>query len=203
MSTMAESEVEDAAPSWFEALGYAAAYGEDIAREGPHAERESFGDVLLVGRLRDDIERLHPTIPQEAREDAFRKVVRPDRPTLIANNRPFHRMLRDGVEVEYRRADGSVAGDRVALVDYEDVDNNDWLAFNQLQTYKQQSRPIHSALSGGTGRPMAQWMALISRRWNCACSKSPRWPSEVENTRAFLYFHVQATGSRRSSDEPS
>ncbi len=131
-TTLTESALEEAALSWFAGLGYGVAHGEDIAPEGPHAERESFGDVLLIQRLRDAIDRLNPTIPEEAREDAFRKVVRPDRPTLIANNRAFHRMLRDGVEVEYRRADGTIAGDRVALVDYEDPDNNDWLAVNQF-----------------------------------------------------------------------
>jgi len=131
-SQLTESEVEEAALSWFAQLGYDLAHGEDVVRDGPHAERESFGDVLLVQRLRDAIDRLNPTIPDEAREDAFRRVVRPDRPTLIANNRAFHRMLRDGVEVEYRRDDGNIAGDRVGLIDYEDPDNNDWLVVNQF-----------------------------------------------------------------------
>jgi type I restriction enzyme, R subunit len=60
---------------WFGELGYSTAYGEDIAPEGGHTERESFGDVLLVQRLWDAIDRLSPTIHQEAWEDAFRKVV--------------------------------------------------------------------------------------------------------------------------------
>jgi type I restriction enzyme R subunit len=97
LARASEFDLEEASVSWFEELGYAVAHGEDIAPEGSHAERESFGDVLLVQRLRDAIDRLNPKIPEEAREDAFRRVVRPDRPTLIANNRAFHRMLRDGV----------------------------------------------------------------------------------------------------------
>ena len=43
---MLESTVEEAALSWFGELGYGVAHGEDIAPEGPHAEGESFGDVL-------------------------------------------------------------------------------------------------------------------------------------------------------------
>ena len=88
--------------------------------------------MLLVQRLQDAINRLNPSIPEEAREDAFRKVVRPDRPTLIANNRAFHAMLRDGVEVEYMGDAGMLRGDRVAIIDYENPDNNDWLAVNQF-----------------------------------------------------------------------
>ena len=53
-------------------------------------------------------------------------------PSLTQTNRAFHRMLRDGVPVEYPRADGSIAGDHVRLVDFEDVRANDWLAVNQF-----------------------------------------------------------------------
>ena len=42
-------------------------------------------------------------------------------------------MLRDGVPVEYRREDGSIAGDHVrALIDFHNPDANDWLAVNQF-----------------------------------------------------------------------
>ena len=127
-----ESDVEEAALSWFGKLGYEVGYGPDLAPEEPGEERESFGDVLLVERLRDAVDRLNPDIPADAREDALRKVLRPDLPTLVTNNRAFHRMLRDGVEVEYRREDGTIAGDRVRLVHYEEPDKNDWLVVNQF-----------------------------------------------------------------------
>lgn len=41
-------------------------------------------------------------------------------------------MLRDGVEVEYRRPDGSIAGDRVRLLDFLDPAGNDWFVVNQF-----------------------------------------------------------------------
>ena len=137
VSTMAktdfnESTVEEAGLSWFEGLGYGVAYGPNIAPGEPGAMRDSFDQVVLVERLRQAIDRINPAIPQEAREEALRKVLRPDSPSLVGANRTFHRMLRDGVEVEYRRKDGSIAGDRVQLIDYDDPDNNDWLAVNQF-----------------------------------------------------------------------
>jgi len=127
-----ESDVEEATLTWFGELGYSTAHGEDIAPEQPDAERESFNDVLLLERLRDAIDRLNPNIPADARDDALRKVLRPDMPTLVTNNRAFHKMLRDGVEVEYQREDGVTAGNQVHLIDYEDPDNNDWLVVNQF-----------------------------------------------------------------------
>jgi type I restriction enzyme R subunit len=126
-----ESHVESAALEWFGELGYDVAHGPDLAPGESAAERESFGDVLLVGRLREAVRRLNPNIPAEAQEEALRKVLRVGTPSLTQTNRAFHRMLRDGVEVEYKRPDGSVAGDHVRLVDFAKVEANDWLALNQ------------------------------------------------------------------------
>ena len=127
-----EAMVEDAALEWFGQLGYAIGHGLQLAPDEPAAERDSFGDVVLVGRLRAAIQRLNPGIPAEAREEALRKVVRVGTPALTQTNRAFHRMLRDGVPVEYRRPDGSIAGDHVRLVDFDDMRANDFFAVNQF-----------------------------------------------------------------------
>ena len=65
MSALNESAVEDAALAWFRELGYAVGHGPLFAPGEPAAERHSFGDVVLVGRLRDAIRRLNPAIPEE------------------------------------------------------------------------------------------------------------------------------------------
>jgi type I restriction enzyme, R subunit len=128
--TINESSVEDAALEWFAALGYACLGAEALAPgEG---EREAYGEVVLEGRLRAAIERLNLLIPEEAREEALRKVLRVGTPSLTQTNRAFHRMLRDGVPVEYPRADGSIAGDHVRLVDFAIASANDWLVVNQF-----------------------------------------------------------------------
>ena len=61
-----ESIVEDAALEWFGELGYAALHGPQLAPGEPAAERDSFSEVVLVGRLREAIRRLNPAIPEEA-----------------------------------------------------------------------------------------------------------------------------------------
>ncbi|MDP2170123.1 MAG: type I restriction endonuclease subunit R [Rhodocyclaceae bacterium] len=132
MSSLNESTVEEAALEWFGELGYALGHGPQIAPGEPAAERDSFSDVVLGGRLRAALRRLNPAIPEEAREEALRKVLRIGTPSLTQTNRAFHRMLRDGVPVEYARPDGSIAGDHARLVDFGDVRANDWLAVNQF-----------------------------------------------------------------------
>ena len=132
MSSINESIVEDAALEWFGELGYAVGHGPHLAPGEAAAERDSFSKVVLVGRLREAIRRLNPAIPEEAREEALRKVLRVGSPSLVQTNRAFHRMLRDGVPVEYPRPDGSIAGDHVRLIDFGEVRANDWLAVNQF-----------------------------------------------------------------------
>jgi type I restriction enzyme R subunit len=130
--TLSESIVEDAALEWFGEQGYAVGHGPHFAPGEPAAERDSFSEVVLVGRLRDAIQRLNPAIPGEAQEEALRKVLRVATPSLTQTNRAFHRLLRDGVPVEYPRPDGSIAGDHVRLVVFGEVQANDWLAVNQF-----------------------------------------------------------------------
>jgi len=127
-----ESTVEEATLAWFGELGYAVVHGPTIAPGELFVERESYGDVVLVKRLREALVRVNPDVPTEAIDEAVRKVLHPETPSLIENNRRFHQMLVEGVPVEYRREDGSIAGDLVQLIDFDEPGNNDWLAVNQF-----------------------------------------------------------------------
>ncbi len=127
-----ESHVEEAAISWFSSLEYGLRYGPNMAPGETHAERDALGDVVLKARLTEALAKLNPAIPGEAREDALRKVLRIATPSLVQTNRAFHKLLRDGVDVEYARPDGSVKHDKAWLVDFADPDANDWLAVNQF-----------------------------------------------------------------------
>jgi type I restriction enzyme R subunit len=127
-----ESVVEDATLGWLESIGWSIAHGPDIAPDMPAAERQNYGEVVLAQRLRDALARLNPALPAEALEDAFRKLTRPDGAELIQRNRALHRLLVDGVTVEYRGTDGTISGAQARVLDFEDPTNNDWLAVNQF-----------------------------------------------------------------------
>ena len=131
MSTFTESTVEKAALEWLAALGYQDLYGPDIAPGEPAAERNSYSDFVLAARLRSALARINPNVPPEAREEAVRKLLLTEVPSLVGSNRRFHRLLVDGVPVEYRADDGRIVHDQVWLLDFDDPGNNDWLAVNQ------------------------------------------------------------------------
>ena len=126
-----ESVVEEAALAWLESLGYAVKHGPEIAPGELFAERGDYGQVILATRLREALAQLNPTVPTEAIDDAFRKISRLEGATLDARNRTFHRLLVDGVTVEYR-ADAAIRGAQARLIDFDNPDKNDWLAVNQF-----------------------------------------------------------------------
>ena len=156
-STFTESVVEEAALAWLEALGYGVLHGPDIAAGMPGAERSdpSYRDVVLERRVRDALAALNPALPAEALEDAFRKLTRSDAPSLPERNRAVHRMLVDGVTVEYRRADGAIAGAQARVIDFDTPGNNDWLAVNQFTVAEGQHTRRPDVVLFVNGLPLA------------------------------------------------
>ena len=143
VATLSESIVEAVSLDWLASLGWAVLHGPAIAPDMLAAERSDYGEVLLEARLRSALARLNPDLPDDALEDALRRLTRPTGATLEARNRDFHRMLVSGVTVEHIGADGRVHGAQVRVLDYGDPDGNDWLAVNQFTVVenKRERRP--------------------------------------------------------------
>ncbi len=127
---MTEDQLEQETLCWLAEAGYSHRYGLDIAPDGSAPERSTYSQVLLVGRLREAIDRLNPFIPPVARIDALQQVLNLDTPVLLAANRTFHQLLVNGVSVEYQK-DGETRGDFVRLIEFTDASANEWLAVNQ------------------------------------------------------------------------
>jgi len=141
-SGFTESAIEQLALDELRALGWETAFGPDIAPDGDRPERQAYHEVVLKGRLREALERINPDLPPVAIEEAMRKVLTPESPALIENNRRFHQMLTDGVDVSWLGPEGERHG-KVWLLDLEHPENNDWLAVNQFTVIenKKERRP--------------------------------------------------------------
>jgi type I restriction enzyme, R subunit len=141
--SFAESHVEEATLDWLVELGYGTASGVDIGPDGSTPERASYGDVLLLDRVRAAISRLNPALTTETRVEVLNKLLHAETPSLVAENRRLHRYMVEGVPIEVRRDDGTISGEQVRLIDFADPDANDWLAVNQYTVIenKAQRRP--------------------------------------------------------------
>jgi type I restriction enzyme R subunit len=131
-SRITESVVEQATLAWVDGLGYEVLSGLAIAPGEAAAERSDYKQVFLFNRLRNKLKDLNPGIPPEGLEEALRKLRLISHPTLIENNRAFHRLLVEGVDVEFRNRDGQIIHDKVWLIDFEKPEANEFLAVNQF-----------------------------------------------------------------------
>lgn len=132
MAFLSEAEVEQALLEQLHALGYDIACEENIGPDGRSPERESHDEVVLRGRFEEAVARLNPHVPPEARQDAVRRVMQSELPSLLEENRRLHKLMTEGVDVEFHAEDGTLAADKVALFDFVRPENNDWLAVSQF-----------------------------------------------------------------------
>jgi hypothetical protein len=89
-----ESSVEQVALYWLEDLYYTIFSRIEITPKEISTHRGTYSLIVLNWRLHQAIQRLNPQIPEEALEEALRKLVIPETPSLISNNHIFHKYLR-------------------------------------------------------------------------------------------------------------
>ncbi|WP_271424772.1 type I restriction endonuclease subunit R [Aequorivita sinensis] len=130
MAKITENDIELYAIEELENLGYSYIYGPEIAPDGDAQERNTYDEVILTQKLQKAIDRINPSIPQHAKEDALKQVLRIGTPDVLTDNETFHRMLTEGVNVTYQK-EGNQRGDKVKLVDFDEVDNNEFNVINQ------------------------------------------------------------------------
>ncbi len=131
MTRITENTIESFAIELLDKLGYAYIYAPDVAPDSENPERDSFEQVLLLGRLKNAVKQINPGIPADAQAEAIKEIQRIASPELLTNNETFHRFLTEGIPVS-KRVDGDDRGDRVWLIDFKNPQNNDFVVANQF-----------------------------------------------------------------------
>lgn len=155
MSAFNENTVELAALEYFAELGYHTLHGPDIAPGEPGAERDSYEEVFLWGRLRDAIRRVNPGTSPALIDEAIKRVRRAESQSPIDENYRLHQLITEGVPVERRDADGALRTTRLWLVDFEQPENNDWVAINQFTIVENGKNRRPDVLVLVNGMPLA------------------------------------------------
>ncbi|WP_426415317.1 type I restriction endonuclease subunit R [Aestuariirhabdus sp. LZHN29] len=149
---MNEDQLEQLCLEWFAENGWEIAHGPDIAHDGPTPERQNYNQVLLLADLEAGIRRINRHLPDSAIEQAIAQVLKPESLDVVVSNRAFHRLLLEGVPVEYKtltpalsqgEREERVVHDHALLIDFDNIDSNRFRAINQftIAGSKQLRRP--------------------------------------------------------------
>lgn len=117
---------------WLKSIGWTCAKGPEIAHDGLMPERSSHKDVLLVGRLEEALMRINPDVPKDAIKKVQQSIASPGETNVIKANQQIHRWMTEGMPVKVRDAAGEESTKLVKLIDFENIENNDFLAVNQF-----------------------------------------------------------------------
>jgi type I restriction enzyme R subunit len=171
MAKLCESAIEEMAIEELQSLGYTYISGVDLAPDALNPERSSYGDVLLMGRLQTAVHKLNPTIPADAIQGAVRKLSRIATSNLLADNEEFHKMLVDGVPVEYRKG-SDIKGDSVRIVDFDCPLNNEFLVVNQYTVVQNNNNKRPDVLLFVNGIPLVIFELKNPADENATCHKA-------------------------------
>ena len=130
MNKIYESDIEQMTIETLESQGYIY-----LTPEKQEEERGGVSEVILKERLQTAIANLNPDIPRDAQEHALKQIINLPTQNLIENNEAFHRMLTEGVPVEYQK-NGDTVGGSVQLVDWENPTANDLVVTNQFTVHQ-------------------------------------------------------------------
>lgn len=197
---VAESGVEETCLEYFADVGWQVLYGPGIAAGEPAAERASYRDVLLEGRLRRAVGLLNPDLSPEAVETVVARVRRPESTDLMAENWRVHQLVTRGVPVEYRTTDGDLRHGTAWLVDFEDPTRNDFAVVNQFSVEQDQHTRRPDIVAFVNGIPLGllelkvpgQQAATLRGAWNQLGTYAAQIPALL----AFSAVSVISTGTQ-------
>lgn len=126
-NTLVEQPVID----WLRDLGYETMFSPDLAPGGAFMERNDYRDVILEGRFKRALKRINPNIPDRNLAEVADKIMKFDHPDLELGNKDMYKWLTQGVVTEVKDENGQTKAETVALIDFENIDNNEFLVVNQ------------------------------------------------------------------------
>lgn len=134
-----EETLELATLEILEDLGYEHIKGPDISPGGEYPERESYSDVILQDRVKNALFRINRNLPQEALDEAYRQIIAFNSPSLEENNKHFHNLMVNGIDVSFKE-NGEDRTKKAYILDFENIENNDFIAVNQFTVIEEENK---------------------------------------------------------------
>ena len=132
MSLIIEEQVENLGIELFQNLGYQYKNGYEIKPDGKNPERDSIRSVILEDRLRSALIKINPEIPKNIIDQNILSILNPNLSSLTSTNKLIHGWITKGIQVNFLK-DGDEIGQQLKIIDFNNIDNNDWLVVNQYE----------------------------------------------------------------------
>lgn len=139
LENFTEDFLEEAAIEILQDLGYEYIFGPDISCDGEYPERKDYREVILEQRVKDSLFRINRGLPSEALEEAYRQIITFNSPSLTENNRHFHKLLVEGIQVSYKEKE-NIRTKTAYIIDFDNMNNNEFLVANQFTIIENEER---------------------------------------------------------------
>ncbi len=133
----------------FEKLGYTYLDGSQ------NNERASINDVILEDRLKDAIKRLNPWLNENNVNNAFKEISSVPAASLMEANEFVHKLISTQSYTPKQIIDGKETYKGVAFIDFENIDNNEFLLVNQMKFKGLEKNSIPDLVVFVNGMPLA------------------------------------------------
>ncbi|MCC3863995.1 type I restriction endonuclease subunit R [Terrisporobacter petrolearius] len=134
-----EDELEQASLEILQSLGYEYIHGKELSPSAEFPQRESYREVILSEKVKEALFRINRDLPNEAIENAYRQIISFNSPSLEENNKYFHNLMVNGIDVSFKE-DGNIRTKKAYIIDFENINNNEYLAVNQFVVVGKESR---------------------------------------------------------------
>ena len=118
--------------AWLKNIGWDWKYGPDISPDGLAPERTSYKDVILSERLEDAIKRINSGLPKDNIRSVTQMLASPGEKDLLRANELMIGWFVNGIPQKVRQSDGTETNELIKVIDFENINNNDFVAVNQL-----------------------------------------------------------------------
>ncbi|MDA8836026.1 type I restriction endonuclease subunit R [Candidatus Pelagibacter bacterium] len=129
---ISEEQIENQSLDWFKSLGYEYKNGYEISPDSDFPERKNFKDVILENRFLSAIKKINHNISEKMINDLRAQITNHNIPGLFNCNREIHKWITKGLKLNYMKNDDE-RGYHCKLIDYDNINNNDWLIVNQFE----------------------------------------------------------------------
>ena len=139
LENFTEDKLEEAAIEILQELGYDYIFAPEISCDGERPERKDYREVVLEQRVKDALFRINRDLPQDALEDAYRQIIAFNSPILEENNRHFHKLLVEGIDVQFKEGEHN-RSKKAFIIDTESPEENEFLVLNQFTIVEHEER---------------------------------------------------------------